>query len=230
VDVRQLGQSALDGKPHLRPAQTAVTGTQRGHGDGSDPALANYQGEVGQPLHNPLHARPLAPMHLGREIDDPAWALKREALGDKNLADMHLTPLAGCRIGAEVLRILLPEHKRDTLAHHADSVHRVDQRFGASVEEVAACERDHQRNQSGCARISIREGDCCAACRNAVAMLSLWQHIANREPAGTIFHTKASAWYRSFFPGSSGSFLKSLRLSNAQSNRTKSAGSSVGGR
>ncbi len=79
-------------------------------------------------------------MLFGREVDDPARSGQAMCLGYEHLSGSYFLGLAGCCICKEVFLVLILEHQRDALAHHADRVDGVHQRLGTGFQQVALYE------------------------------------------------------------------------------------------
>ena len=84
-----------------------------------------------------------APVTLGREVDDESWRHQMPGLEDEHTSRLDLVLFAcGC-IDLEVLGPSFLKLKRDAASHDAHTVHRIDERFGFVVQDVASGVLDH---------------------------------------------------------------------------------------
>src|SRR5262249_40079135 len=134
---------------HEIPIESPAAGTKWWQCDGLNPQLANDPKEVLEPLAHPLNTGWVAPVLLGREVDDPFRANRAQVLGDEHLPDVHLTAPSGSLIFLRALGECFLEHEGDALAHDALLVDRIDKGFGRGVQQIALCITDHRKNQSG---------------------------------------------------------------------------------
>src|SRR5580698_285250 len=179
--------------------------------------LLDNLAKVPKPFNNPFQLGGLPPMFLGWKVDNPARSGEGPILRHEHLADLDFLVFAGILIGAEVLRKRLFKHQSDPFAHHAYRIHGIHQRFGRGVEKITLGKFHHQKYQFLCTL------DCTSRVRFAssaftyASTAALQLQIPRSASSGTCFQLKASAWYRSFLPGSSGSCWKSLRFNKPQS-------------
>ncbi len=79
-------------------------------------------------------------MLFGREVDNPPGSGERPILRNEHLAYFDVLTFAGILVGAEIRGERLFEHQSDPLAHHADRIYGVYQRFGRGFEKITLCD------------------------------------------------------------------------------------------
>ena len=106
--------------------------------------MAEDAGEVVETGGDVLDAAGVAPVALGREVDDEA---RRPGAGveDETAPGPDLAARAGVAVGLVVGREAMAELEGESPAHDADAVDGVDEGLAAGREEVASGETDHGR-------------------------------------------------------------------------------------
>ena len=132
----------------LRPGQSAEAASERRDGDRADGMAAKDAGEVVEAGGDVLDAAAIAPVALGREVDDETG---RPGAGveDETAPGPDRAARAGLPVGREIGREAALELERQPLAHHADAVDGIDERLAAGGEEVALGEVDHDAAPGG---------------------------------------------------------------------------------
>ena len=124
------------------PGQSAQAASERRDRDGADGAAIEDAGEVVEAGGDVLDAAAVAPVALGREVDDEA----REpgaGVEDEAAPGPDARARAGVPVGLEVGREAMLELEGEALAHDADAVDGIDEGLAAGGEEVALDETDH---------------------------------------------------------------------------------------
>ena len=91
----------------------------------------------------------MAPVPLGREVEDPARADQGAVGRHKYPSYTHLTARAGFLVSLGAFREGLTEHESNPLAHDTNLVDGVHERLNRRIEHVAVCVANHQKYQSG---------------------------------------------------------------------------------
>ena len=85
----------------------------------------------------------LFPVTLGREINDVLWTNKASRGVDGHASELNVPILAGAFIELKVLRELILELKRNSLAHYPDAIDGIDQGLGFGLKDVPTPEFNH---------------------------------------------------------------------------------------
>ena len=82
-------------------------------------------------------------MVLCWEVDDPTWEVFVVVFRNKHVTDPDVLLSAGLLVFAEVVWEGFFEKESNPFPHHADRIHRVDERFGPGFEKIAFDKSDH---------------------------------------------------------------------------------------
>ena len=129
-----------DDRFYMRPVETTVSAPKRRDGDGRNCVFLE---ELGECLHaglNVLYLGLCTPAVFCREIHNNFSVFFKSM----DRADVKRACTAGGNIGSVVFREAALELIRNTLAHIAFAVHRVDEAAGRGFQDVASCEADHE--------------------------------------------------------------------------------------
>src|ERR1700730_3934524 len=132
-------------------------------------------------------------MFFGRKVDNPLRSNKLLPLRHKHAPNQHLTPLARCLIGFEIVRESLLEHESNASAHYTNGVDRIHQRVRVSVEQVSLSERDHRKYHRGLAARATSRLRFTHSSFKAEVTESLWATIPTTASIGMCLCTRASA-------------------------------------
>src|SRR5450432_3092452 len=82
-------------------------------------------------------------MPLRRKIDDVPRAGQKACIENEHLSGAHFVPFTGDLVHIEILRKRLSKLESDSPAHDSNTIHRVDESFGVSEQNVSVFQLNH---------------------------------------------------------------------------------------
>jgi hypothetical protein len=133
----------LDQGSDVTPRQAAVAAAECGDRNRSDPVLRNHLDESVEADAYVVQPGRAAPMLLGRKVDHVPVLAQNAPVEREHVSQLHLVATAGGPVGAVVVGERTLELEGDSLAHHADGVHGVDERLHVGGQQIAVAFHDH---------------------------------------------------------------------------------------